>query len=123
MLEARSRKGERHAVAAIDEIGPGGRKLVTINGRSIGVFNVNGQMVAILNICPHELAPVCVGKVGGTTLPSLPGEFIWGREGEIISCPWHGWEFDMLTGQCLTDHRKLHRFAVEVEAGTVYIKL
>jgi len=123
MPEPRSRKNERHAVATEGEIGPGGRKMVTINGRSIGVFNVNGQIVALLNVCPHELAPVCVGNVSGTTLPSAPGEYIWGREGEIIACPWHGWEFDMLTGECLTDHRKLHRFAVEVDEGMVYVKL
>ena len=51
---------------------------------AIGVFNIHGRYVAVLNLCPHELAPVCLGRLGGTTLPSAPGEWVWGREGEIL---------------------------------------
>jgi len=73
---------------------------------------------------PHELAPVCLGRVGGTTLTSLPGEFRWGRDGEILACPWHGWEFDLLTGHALTDRRKrLRLFPVEVEGDALYVVL
>ena len=68
-------------IARTSEIPPGGRKIVEVGGRSIGVFNVNGTFVAVLNVCPHELAPVCMGAVRGTTLPSMPGEYRWGREG------------------------------------------
>src|SRR4028118_1692762 len=90
-------------VARVSEIPPGGRKIVEIDGRSIGIFNVHGTFVAVLNVCPHELAPVCRGLVRGTTLASMPGEYRWGREGEILACPWHGWEFDLLTGRALVD--------------------
>ena len=111
-------------VATLDEIPPGSRKLVEVEGRSIGVFNVHGQFVAVLNVCPHELAPVCRGRVGGTTLPSAPGEFCWGREGEILACPWHGWEFDLLTGRALADEKKrLRLFPVSVKEGTIYVTL
>jgi nitrite reductase/ring-hydroxylating ferredoxin subunit len=73
-------------------------------------------------MCPHELAPVCKGRVGGTTLPSKPGEFIWGREGEILACPWHGWEFDLLTGQMLADDRvRIRRYPVTIEGDDIYI--
>ncbi len=113
----------RHAVAAVGEIPPGQRKLVDVDGHSIGVFNVHGTFVAILNVCPHENAPVCQGRITGTTLPSAPGEFRWGREGEILVCPWHGWEFDLITGKCLTDRRKLHRYPVIVEDDTLYLTL
>lgn len=114
----------KYPVATLDEIPPGSRKLVEVEGRSIGVFNVHGRFVAVLNVCPHELAPVCRGRVSGTTLPSAPGEFCWGREGEILSCPWHGWEFDLLTGHALTDEKKrLRLFQVMVEGGTVYVTL
>ena len=118
------RTPQRWPVAAADEIGPGERRLVTIKRHSVGVFNVNGEYVAVLNVCPHELAPVCRGPVGGTTLPSLPGTWEWGREGEILSCPWHGWEFDLLTGQSVADPRvRVRRYPVEVEDGTVYVLL
>jgi nitrite reductase (NADH) small subunit len=111
-------------VARLGEIAPGERKIVDIDGRSIGIFNVAGTLVAVLNVCPHELAPVCLGPVRGTTLPSMPGEYRWGREGEILACPWHGWEFDLLTGQALVDkRRRLRRYPVHVRDDTVYIIL
>ena len=112
------------AVARVDEIPPGGRKIVTVEGRSLGIFNVKGTFVAVLNVCPHELAPVCLGRLGGTTLPSLPGEYCWGREGEILACPWHGWEFDLLTGRALADpRRRLRRFPVTVVGDAVCVML
>ena len=75
----------QYIVARTGEIPPGGRRIVDLEGRSIGLFNVHGRYVAVLNICPHELAPICVGRLGGTTLPSAPGEWVWGREGEILA--------------------------------------
>ena len=83
-----------------------------------------GEIVAALNLCPHELAPVCKGKVRGTTLPSPPGEYRWGREGEILACPWHGWEFDLLTGRALADERvRLRRYPVTVEDDTIFVTI
>ena len=111
-------------VAHTSEIPPGGRKIVEINGRSIGVFNVHGTFVAALNVCPHELAPVCLGAVRGTLVASTPGEYSWVREGEILACPWHGWEFDLLTGRALADkHKRLRLFPVTVREDTVYVTL
>lgn len=117
-------EAERWPVASRDEIPEGERKIVKVKNHSIGVFNVNGEYVAVLNMCPHELAPVCLGPVGGTTLPSMPGEWKWGREGEILSCPWHGWEFDLLTGCAVADPKiRVRRYPVEVEGETVYVVL
>jgi nitrite reductase/ring-hydroxylating ferredoxin subunit len=114
---------QRHAVAQVGEIAVGGRKLVEVGGKSVGIFNLGDELVAVLNICPHELAPVCRGRVSGTTLPSAPGEFIWGREGEILHCPWHGWEFDLRSGACLTDRRRLRRYPLEREGDTLYLTI
>lgn len=111
----------RHAVAAVSDLPPGARRIVNVDGRSVGLFNVHGQFIAVLNVCPHELAPVCLGRWSGTTAPSPPGQFNWGREGEILRCPWHGWEFDLLTGECLTDRRRLRRFPTSVEGGQIYV--
>jgi nitrite reductase/ring-hydroxylating ferredoxin subunit len=111
-------------VARVDDLPPGSRIVVDLDGFSIGVFNVNGTYVAVLNVCPHELGPVCLGRVGGTTLPSAPGEYRWGREGEILACPWHGWEFDLLTGKPLFGAvPNLRRFPVTVVDGTVCVTL
>jgi nitrite reductase (NADH) small subunit len=111
-------------IARASEIPPGGRKIVEVKGRSIGVFNVQGSFVAVLNVCPHELAPVCLGAVKGTALASMPGEYSWGREGEILACPWHGWEFDLLTGRALADkHKRLRLYPVVVREDTVHVVL
>lgn len=120
----RNPKEERWPVARASDLAPGECAIVTIKRHSVGVFNVNGTFVAVLNVCPHELAPVCRGRVSGTTLPSAPGEFRWGREGEILSCPWHGWEFDLVTGKALADPRvRVRRYPTEVVDGTVFVLL
>ena len=113
----------RYVVAQTGEIAPGTRKIVELEGTSIGVFNVQGRYVAVLNLCPHEFAPVCLGRLGGTTLPSAPGEWLWGREGEILACPWHGWEFDLLSGACLTDRRRLRTYEVTVEDDQIIVRV
>jgi nitrite reductase (NADH) small subunit len=88
------------------------------------VFNVHSTFVALLNVCPHELAPVCLGAVQGTALASEPGEYCWGREGEILACPWHGWEFDLLTGRALADtSKRLHLYLVVVREDMVDVIL
>lgn len=54
----------RWSVARVSELTPGSMKLVEVKGLSIGLFNVHGEFVAVLNLCPHELAPVCRGRLG-----------------------------------------------------------
>jgi nitrite reductase/ring-hydroxylating ferredoxin subunit len=92
-----------HVVARARELPPGARKIVEVEGRSIGVFNVGGRYHALRNTCPHQGAPLCLGTVTGTAAPSKPGEYAWVREGEILVCPWHGWEFDITTGRSVFD--------------------
>ena len=123
MAKAGRGRQRQWAIARVGELAPGERKIVEVAGRSIGVFNVQGRIIAVLNVCPHELAPVCLGRLGGTTLPSPPGEFRWGREGEILACPWHGWEFDLLTGQGLADRRRLRLFRVSVKDETIFVTI
>ncbi len=106
----------RHIVGHVSDIAVGTCKIVEVEGRSIGVFNVNGAFYALRNSCPHELAPLCRGLITGTTLPSQPGEYIWAREGEIIRCPWHGWEFDITTGKSIFNP---HRMRVKTYKVTV----
>lgn len=122
MTETTKKTVQRWPVAKVGELAPGERKLVAVKRYSIGLFNVNGEYRAALNLCPHELAPLCKGRVGGTTLPSKPGEFIWGKEGEILSCPWHGWEFDLQTGRMLADERvRVRMYPVEVDGDDICI--
>src|SRR5918995_4632036 len=94
------------AVARVSELPPGARKIVEVEGRSIGVFNVGGEFYALRNTCPHQGGPLCLGSIQGTALESAPGEYIWGRDGEILRCPWHGWEFDIMTGHSVFNPHK-----------------
>ena len=110
----------RYAVATVEEIPPGGRKIVELQGRSIGVFNVGGEFFAIRNVCPHKGGPLCRGVVTGFVTADTPGRYEYLRRGEIIRCPWHGWEFDIRTGQSWIDPKRLRvkRYPVAVEEVT-----
>ena len=110
----------RHVIGDVESFGVGDRRIVDIEGRSIGVFNVDGQFYALRNRCPHQGASLCKGRVSGTTMPSQPGEYVWGREGEIVSCPWHGWEFDITNGDSVFNpHRmKVRSYDVTLEDGS-----
>jgi 3-phenylpropionate/trans-cinnamate dioxygenase ferredoxin subunit len=96
-----------HAVCRTEELPPGERKIVAVAGRSIGVFNVNGVYYALRNACPHRHAPLCLGRVRGLVLADQPYDVRVEREGEIIACPWHGWEFDITTGRSHFNPHKL----------------
>ncbi|TBL74546.1 Rieske (2Fe-2S) protein [Paenibacillus thalictri] len=111
-----------HNVAAVDELPEGTFKIVEVEGRSIGVYNVKGEIYAIHNYCPHQGAALCRGPVGGTTLESQVYEFIYGRDQEIVRCPWHGWEFDLKTGKSLfSDKVRTRSYKVQVEDGQIGI--
>ena len=107
-----------------EELPPGGRRIATVGGREIGVFNLGDRLVAYRNHCPHQGAPVCLGRVAGTTLPSTPGEYVYGRHGRILHCPWHGWQFDLETGEALFGHRvRLAPVDVELIDGSIVISI
>ncbi len=113
----------RYVVASIDEIPPGGRKIVEVAGLSIGIFNLNGEFFALRNRCPHQGGPLCEGKLWGSLEASVPGEFRYSRPGEILTCLWHGWEFDIRTGQSWCDPRRLRTrtYRVSVEPGAALL--
>lgn len=133
---------KRFVVCKVSELPRGGRKIIDADGKSIGVFNVHGDYFALRNTCPHQFAPLCEGKITGHNATSPVGEYRWCREGEIIRCPWHGWEFDIKTGQSIFNpHRvrtkayeagvepeepdeedpSVEQFPVEVEKGVVVV--
>jgi nitrite reductase (NADH) small subunit len=114
-----------YEVARLDDIPDRGGLLVTVQGLEIGLFRVGGSVRAWRNHCPHMAAPVCRGAVTGTFLPSAVYEYATGREGEILQCPWHGWEFDLLDGQHLApgSPARLRGYPAEVVDGVVSVHL
>ena len=85
------------------DLQPGQKRIIEVDGKSIGIFNVDGNYYALHNRCPHMGGNLCEGPVTGTTLETDKVEFIYGRENELVRCGWHGWEFEIKTGICTVD--------------------
>jgi 3-phenylpropionate/trans-cinnamate dioxygenase ferredoxin subunit len=114
----------RHVVAGVAEVEPGHGKLVTAKGREIGVFNVGGKFYALANRCPHKGGPLCSGRITGLAQSRGPGDYHLIRAGEFLRCPWHGWEFEIATGQSYCDPKTLQarQFEVDVAPGEELVK-
>src|SRR5579863_24672 len=123
-LQALIKSMARHIVARTTEIPLGGNKVVTLEGRDIVVFHVNGEFFALLNRCPHAGAPLdkaaCVARL---TSPE-PGVYQRTRVGELLRCAWHGWEFDMRNGQSWfgPNRFKVRTYPVVIEDGETLAK-
>ncbi len=114
----------RHIVARVEEIPHGGRKIIRLEGREVGVFNLEGTFYALKNVCPHQGARVCLGRIVGTTLPSEVYEFKYGLEGRILRCPWHEWEYDITTGRSVFDENvRVVTYPVEVIDGEIAVTI
>jgi len=114
----------KHVVAARHEIAAGEKKLVEVAGREIGVFNVGGEFFALANRCPHEGGSLCSGLISGIARSDGPNNYRIERKGEFIRCPWHGWEFDIRSGQswCDPNSVRVRQFDIHVEAGAELVK-
>ncbi len=113
-----------HVIGPASEFPPGTHRVVKVRNVEIGVFNVRGRYYALPNVCTHQFGPLCEGKVDGTSACNAQTgwRYAWVRDGEIITCPWHGLEFDITTGQCLAQPKvRLRQYRLTVEDG--YVKL
>lgn len=123
MSETRARR--RIDAGPENDIVAGRFTMVTAGTRRIGVTRLqNGEIRAIRDRCPHKAAAICAGIQGGTWPPSANvGELTYAREGEIIVCPWHGFEYDLDTGAELfwPEGPGLRMYPVEIADGHVYV--
>ncbi len=113
----------RHVVAATSEIPPGARKRVVVKGRPIAIFNLDNQFFGMLDRCPHQGGSLCAGIVTGLLQSKEPGQYTYTRKGEFVRCPWHGWEFDIRTGQSYCDPERFRSrsFPVSTESGATVV--
>jgi nitrite reductase/ring-hydroxylating ferredoxin subunit len=123
---------ERVVVCRAEELGPGERRIVVpFRGKAgIGVFNVDGEFHALRNICPHKQGPLCLGRVSyriEAELPPSAGPLVdetRSRQTDqlILRCPWHVWEFDLKTGECLVDPKaRVKTYPVVIEDGCLVV--
>jgi 3-phenylpropionate/trans-cinnamate dioxygenase ferredoxin component len=85
----------------------GGVELVVVDGLDVALFRRGGEVFAIGNECAHKGGNLCDGRV----------------EGDIVTCPLHGWEFDLRSGACMTiPGESVPRFDVSVEGGAIHLE-
>ena len=118
---------EEHAICASGDVREADGVLATVAGVEVGVFRVRGRLVAYENRCRHQGGPVCTGAIMGKLEAVLgPGGTIVEErfsEDELhLVCPWHGWEYDLATGECAAN-RSIHlrAFDVREQDGQVYV--
>ena len=98
---------KRTKVLDLAALPDGGVELVVEDGLDVALFRRGDEIFAIGNECAHKGGNLCDGRV----------------EGDIVTCPLHGWEFDLRSGACMTiPGESVPRFVVSVEDGTVYLE-
>ena len=91
----------------IGDVAPGTGKTVTVAGKEVAVFNVDGTFHAIDNECPHRGGPLGEGEL----------------EGCLLTCPWHAWQFDLRTGESVTDDSRVAVYPCKVEGDQVLVEV
>ena len=98
----------QHKIAKISDIPEGQGKTFTVEGQEVAVFNKGGQFFAIDNICLHKAGPLGEGSL----------------EDETVTCPLHGWQYNITTGECLMNPEAiLNTFTVTVENDEVCLEI
>ena len=93
-------------VAQTSEIPAGQGKCVEVEGKRIAIFNVDDTYYAIDDVCPHQGGPLSEGELGGT----------------VVTCPWHGWEYDITTGVNRDDSDVVQeKFEVMVDGNDILV--
>ena len=114
----------RHFVCRLDEVAPGVIKPVTAGRGTILLTRLPaGEIKAVGGRCPHQGANLQYGCLTGYVTSDCPNDLHSERPGQILRCPWHGFEFDLSDGRSVADHGKLRlrQFSVEVEDENVFV--
>ncbi len=93
-----------------------------IGKQTVGAAQVKGRLVFILNYCPHAGAPICQGRIAPDLTPLYRGSDAPEVCPIVLRCPWHGWEFDLETGQAtFPSALKLFFLDHKIEEESVYV--
>jgi len=95
-------------LASRSDLPAGAGKIVATRGKVIALFNVGGSIRAVENTCPHRGGPLGEGVLNGT----------------VVTCPWHGWNFDLGTGLCPRNPAvSIRCIALEIRGDEIYASL
>ena len=113
-----------HPILPADELAPGQWHITTVQGRSIGIYRSPHKLYAILNVCPHNQAEICRGRVTGRMTFSPEKGVCYEEDALTLRCPWHHWEFDLDSGKpVISMPGKLKHYPVKAEAGEIWVEL
>ncbi len=115
----RRRETKRVVVGLLENFPPGKPHAVEVDGRALAIFNIDGALYALRDVCPHMGAPLSQGPILGTVTATGPGEFCYDPATKRVRCPWHGWEYDLATGRSSFDpaRNRVRQYSVSVESG------
>jgi nitrite reductase (NADH) small subunit len=95
-------------IGPVDDFPVGRGKQVTVGRRQIAIFRLDAGFFAIDNLCLHQAGPLCDGPV----------------EDGAVTCPWHGWSYDLRTGILVQDGRVgIACHATQIVDGVVHVQL
>lgn len=120
----------KHTIGNEEMLDPGEKVTLELEGRDIAVFNVDGELFAYTSWCAHQGGPCGEGNITGTYVDSsfdrenLQTQLEWGKENKILNCPWHGWEYDIETGECISKkNRRIPSHDVEIRDGNIIVEI
>jgi nitrite reductase/ring-hydroxylating ferredoxin subunit len=123
--DSKTKPTTRSIVCRRDELAPGEMRSFKLGRTEIVLARKDEEtFYAVRNACPHMGADLSKGLYGGMNVPSEVGVFEYGREGEILRCPWHAWEFDITTGCSLHDpaRQRVKAYTVVVDGDDVLVE-
>lgn len=95
-----------YQAAKLADCPPGESREVVVAGRMIALFNLHGTIYALDGVCPHQGGPLGKGTVSG----------------HVLTCPWHGWQFDLRDGQHQINPKLRQAcFETKVEDDTIWV--
>ncbi len=113
-------------VGKASDIKEGDRKIVTAGKREIGIFHKGGAFFAYSNTCLHQGGPACEGMLINNVVDVIDKDRLYqgqtyGDEMHFV-CPWHGYEYDLKTGECIGDRKlKLRKYDVVKRGEEIYV--
>ena len=116
-----------YVVGRLDEFNDGSRKVISCDGTEVGVFKVDGELVAWHNQCAHLQGPVCQGRIYQRVLEPIADDgtvraLAYDERVTNIVCSWHGYEFDLKTGiNQGSDQFRLRKAKLEEKDGNIYV--
>jgi 3-phenylpropionate/trans-cinnamate dioxygenase ferredoxin subunit len=106
----------KYVIGKAGEVPVGSRKAVTVAGRDIVVFNIDGEYFGLVDRCPHRGAKLSEGMLVGRIESRGFGDYCLSAPGTMVRCPWHGWEYDLRTGRSFCDPDTVRARGYEIES-------